>query len=177
MIASTQTNHPIAGGKPAARVSDPLAYSTAKLKSAGLRITQPRLAILAELAKQPQPISTEALHLLLGTEKCDLVTVYRCLSAFDEIGLVRRTFLHSGTALYEINLGQPTRYHVVCKTTNRVEELDAETSADLGRSLRHIEEKLRAAGYEDVGHMVEFFGKAPHGGRVGQAASTHVTTR
>ena len=177
MIASTQTNHPIAGSKTATRAPDPVAYSTAKLKSAGLRITQPRLAILAELAKQPQPINTEALHLLLGAEKCDLVTVYRCLSAFEEIGLVRRSFLHSGTALYEINLGQPTRYHVVCKTTNRVEELDAETSAELGRSLRQIEERLRARGYEDVGHMVEFFGKAPPGGRIGHAASTHGATR
>lgn len=177
MIASTQTNHPIAGGRPAARVSDPVAFSTAKLKAAGLRITQPRLAILAELAKQPQPINTEALHMLLGADKCDLVTVYRCLSAFEAIGLVRRSFLHSGTALYEINLGQPERYRVVCKATNQVQDLDAETSADLSRSLRQIEEKLRARGYEDVGHIIEFFGKAPQGGRLGQAASVPSSTR
>jgi Fur family ferric uptake transcriptional regulator len=171
MIASTQTNHPLAGGKAGSKSQTPIEFATAKLKAAGLRITQPRLAILAELAKRAQPASIEKLHDDLGTSTCDLVTVYRCMAAFEEIGLVRRAFFHNGTALYEINLGQPTRYHVVCKATDRVEELDAETSAELNRTLRQIEEKLRARGYADLGHIVEFFGVAPTGGRVGQAAT------
>jgi len=175
MIASTQTNHPLAGGKPGSKSPAPVEFATAKLKSAGLRITQPRLAILAELSKQTQPISIEHLHEKLGAHTCDLVTVYRCMAAFEEIGLVRRAFFHNGTALYEINLGQPTRYHVVCKNTNRVEELDAVTSAELNRTLHQIEEKLRAAGYEDLGHIVEFFGVAPQGGRVGQASRAAAT--
>ncbi|MSU22325.1 MAG: transcriptional repressor [Opitutus sp.] len=161
MIASTQTNHPLVGGKPGAKALSPVEFATAKLKSAGLRITQPRLAILAALSKQPQPVSIEQLHLDLGSGACDLVTVYRCMAAFEEIGLVRRAFFHNGTALYEINLGQPTRYHVACKETNRVEELDAATSAELNRALREIEDKLSARGFTDVGHIVEFFGVAP----------------
>jgi Fur family ferric uptake transcriptional regulator len=169
MIASTQTNHPLAGGKSGSKSPAPVEFATAKLKSAGLRITQPRLSILAELSKQTQPVSIEQLHDRLGAKTCDLVTVYRCMGAFEEIGLVRRAFFHNGTALYEINLGQPTRYHVVCKTTNRVEELDAETSAELHRTLHQIEEKLRTRGYADLGHIVEFFGVAPQGGRVAQA--------
>jgi Fur family ferric uptake transcriptional regulator len=172
MIASTQTNHPLADGKPGAKTQTPTEFATAKLKSAGLRITQPRLAILAALGKRTHPTSIEQLHDELGAEACDLVTVYRCMSAFEEIGLVRRAFFHNGTALYEINLGQPTRYHVVCKTTDRVEELDAESSAELHRTLRQIEEKLRARGYSDIGHIVEFFGVAPHGSRVGTQAIT-----
>lgn len=170
MIASTQTNHPLAGGKPGDKSPTPVEFATAKLKSAGLRITQPRLAILAELSRQTQPVSIENLHDKLGASTCDLVTVYRCMAAFEEIDLVRRAFFHNGTALYEINLGQPTRYHVVCKTTNRVEELDAETSAELHRTLHQIEEKLRARGYVDLGHIVEFFGVAPTGGRIGHVA-------
>jgi len=172
MIASTQTNHPLAGGKTGSKALTPIEFATAKLKSAGLRITQPRLAILAGLSKRAQPTSIEQLHEELGASACDLVTVYRCMAAFEEIGLVRRAFFHNGTALYEINLGQPTRYHVVCKATDRVEELDAETSAELNRTLTQIEEKLRARGYAELGHIVEFFGVAPHGGRVG-AHATH----
>ena len=89
------------------------------------------------------------------------------MAAFEEIGLVRRAFFHNGTALYEINLGQATRYHVVCKATNRVEELDAATSAELNRTLRQIEDKLSARGFTELGHIVEFFGVAPatHSGR------------
>src|SRR5437868_3303257 len=147
MIASTQTNHPLTGGKPGAKTPAPVEFATAKLKSAGLRITQPRLAILAELSKQPQPISIEMVHDHLGANTCDLVTVYRCMAAFEEIGLVRRAFFHNGTALYEINLGQPMHYHVVCKATNSVDELDGETSAELHAALAKIEEKLKARGY------------------------------
>jgi len=172
MIASTQTNHPLAGAKAGSKTQTPIEFATIKLKSAGLRITQPRLTILAALSKYRQPTSIEQLHGELGSDACDLVTVYRCMAAFQEIGLVRRAFFHNGTALYEINLGQPTRYHVVCKTTNRVEELDPDTSAELNRTLQQIEEKLRARGYTDLNHIVEFFGVAPQGGRVGSQAHT-----
>jgi Fur family ferric uptake transcriptional regulator len=166
MIASTQTNHPLSGnGKTTARTGNAVELATAKLKSAGLRITQPRLAILASLSGRAQPTSIEQLHEDVGTDNCDLVTVYRCMAAFEEIGLVRRTFFHNGTALYEINLGQPTRYHVVCKSSNRVEELDVDTSEELRRAIEHVQEKLRAKGYADVGHIVEFFGVAPQPSR------------
>ena len=166
MIASTQTNHPLSGNvKAAVRTPSAVELATAKLKSAGLRITQPRLAILAALSKRAQPTSIEQLHEDVGAENCDLVTVYRCMAAFEEIGLVRRAFFHNGTALYEINLGQPTRYHVVCKSTNRVEELDAETSDELRRAIEAVQEKLRGRGYGEVGHIGEFFGVAPQNTR------------
>ncbi|MDO8539928.1 MAG: transcriptional repressor [Opitutaceae bacterium] len=144
--------------------------ATAKLKLARLRITQPRLAILASLSKRDQPSSIEQLHEDVGPENCDLVTVYRCMAAFEEIGLVRRAFFHNGTALYEINLGQPTRYHVVCKQTNRVEELDPATSDELRRAIEVVQEKLRGRGYSGVGHIVEFFGVAPQPSRTSAPA-------
>jgi Fur family ferric uptake transcriptional regulator len=177
MIASTQTNHPLAGGKLGNRTPSPVEAATARLKAAGLRITQPRISILAALSQCSKPVSIEQLHTDLGGTSCDLVTVYRCVAAFEEIGLVRRAFFHNGTALYEINLGQPARYHVVCKATDRVEELDAETSAELNRTLSQIEDKLRARGYADVGHIVEFFGISPQGGRVAAQTSARASTR
>ncbi|MES2693551.1 MAG: transcriptional repressor [Verrucomicrobiota bacterium] len=172
MIASTQTNHPLSGNLTTshAKAPTPVDLATAKLKSAGLRITQPRLAILAALSKRAQPTSIEQLHEDVGGENCDLVTVYRCMAAFEDIGLVRRTFFHNGTALYEINLGQPTRYHVVCKSTNRVQELDAETSDELRRAIETVQDKLRTRGFANVGHIVEFFGVAPQNARAAAPA-------
>ena len=161
MIASTQTNHPLAGGQADARAPSALELATTKLKAAGLRITQPRIAILAALNKCEKPVSIELLHAELGSAACDLVTVYRCMAAFEEIGLVRRAFFHNGTTLYALSLDKTKRYHVVCKETNRVEEIDAETSADLKTSIERVEEVLRTRGYADVGHIVEFFGTAP----------------
>src|SRR3954471_14217479 len=163
MIASTQTNSPLSGnGKGAARTPSAVELATSKLKAAGLRITQPRLAILAALSNRAQPTSIEQLHTDVGADNCDLVTVYRCMAAFEDIGLVRRAFFHNGTALYELSLGQPPKYHVVCKATNRVEELDPELAAELRTAVEAVQEKLRAAGYANVGHIVEFFGDAPH---------------
>ena len=165
MIASTQTNYPLSGNGKASRAPSAVDLATAKLKSAGLRITQPRLAILAALSNRAHPTSIEVLHADVGTENCDLVTVYRCMAAFEDIGLVRRAFFHNGTALYEMNLGQPARYHVVCKSTNRVDEIDPATADELRRTIEAVQEKLRARGYGEVGHIVEFFAVAPQNAR------------
>lgn len=159
MIASTQTNSPLAVGQ--ATPVSAIESACIKLKAAGLRITQPRIAILSDLIRRNQPTSIEELHEKLGNEACDLVTVYRCMGAFEEIGLVRRSFYHNGTSLYAINLGEPTRYHVVSKATKGVEELDSETAAELRNTLLSIEEKLRARGYTNVTHIAEFFGTPP----------------
>ena len=170
MIASTQTNYPLSGNNNTSRTPSAIEFATSKLRSAGLRITQPRLAILAALGNRAQPTSIEQLHLDVGTQNCDLVTVYRCMAAFEDIGLVRRAFFHNGTALYEMNLVQPTRYHVVCKSTNRVEEIDSATAEELRRSIEAVQDKLRARGYGDVGHIVEFFAVAPKNGRISAPA-------
>jgi len=167
MIASTQTNSPLAGhNSQEARAGTRLDLATARMKSGGLRVTQPRMAILAALCRQEQPVTIEQLHADVGAETCDLVTVYRCMSAFERIGLVARAFFHNGTALYRIELGQAERYHVICKTTNQVEELDAESAAELRRAIEAIEVRLRARGYTDVSHLVEFFGVSAGSGRL-----------
>lgn len=160
MIASTQTNHPLTGVA-SEKEQTPVELACYKLKEAGLRITQPRVSILAALIKAGRPTSIDALHGDLGSNSCDIVTVYRCMAAFESIGLVRRAFLINGTSLYEINLGDPNRYHVVCKETNKVEELDEASVAELRRAVAMVEETLRAKGFAEVGHIVEFFGKAP----------------
>lgn len=160
-MASHSLHLPHPGIGKAIRNSSPVELATSRLKSAGLRITQPRLAILEVLSRREHPTSIEQIHDEVGADNCDLVTVYRCMAAFEEIGLVRRAFFHDGTALYEMNLGRPARYHVVCKATNRVAELDTETADELRRSIAAVQEKLVARGYRDVGHIVEFFGVAP----------------
>jgi Fur family ferric uptake transcriptional regulator len=149
------------GKSSASKPQTPLNVACARLKAAGLRITQPRIAILAALAKRGQPTTIEQIHADLETGSCDLVTVYRCLSAFEDIGLVRRSFFHNGTSLYALSLGDEHPYHVICKETNRVQEIDPETTAELRRNVVQIEELLKSRGYNNVTHVVEFFGLAP----------------
>lgn len=161
MIASTQTNHPLTGEK-ATRPANtsPLNQAISRLRAANLRVTQPRIAILEVLIQFGRPASIEQIHDVLKRSACDLVTVYRCLSVFEQLGLVRRSFLPSGTSLYEISLGETSRYHVICKESHRVEEIDKQTTAELRVAVAGIEEKLAAKGYTHLSHVVEFFGIA-----------------
>jgi Fe2+/Zn2+ uptake regulation proteins len=161
MIASTQTNHPLASVS-AAKSPASLDLACARLKAAGLRITQPRVAILEALLKRTAPASIEQIHNDLADSACDLVTVYRCLAAFQEVGLVRLCYFHNGTSLYQIALDDDNApYHIVSKNTNEVSELDPESSAELRAVVRRIEDTLRARGYTDVSHLVEFFAQKP----------------
>jgi Fur family ferric uptake transcriptional regulator len=161
MISSTHTNHPI--GEIAQNSPNALALQIAcnRLKSAGLRITQPRIAILETLIKRALPASIEQIHAELSNSACDLVTVYRCLAAFEELGLVRRCFFHNGTSLYQISLDDTPSYHVIDKSANLVAELDPDLAMELRENMKEIERKLIARGYTNVSHMVEFFGRAP----------------
>jgi Fur family ferric uptake transcriptional regulator len=159
MIASTQTNHPLQGGQETSPTTDRVDLACSRLRASGLRITQPRIAILKVLMCHDGPVSIEQIHTELTTKSCDLVTVYRCLAAFEEIGLVRRAFFHNGTSLYQMSDHQQAVYHVVTKDTGEIQSLDPATSAALAKAIGTIEDSLRSQGYTEVNHIVEFFAK------------------
>jgi Fur family ferric uptake transcriptional regulator len=154
MIAATQSNHPLAGVAPAGSASA-VEIGVARLRAHGLRITKPRVALLETLARQSGPVAIEQLHEAVSREACDLVTVYRCLAAFEDIGLVRRSFLHNGTSLYELVLGAaPQHYHLICKSCGKTDRVDY-------FPIEGVERVLRERGYTHVSHLVEFFGLCP----------------
>ena len=161
MIASTQTNHPLVEADAGGPAGTALERACTQLKSAGLRITRPRIAILQALFKRTRPASIEQIHEDLADSACDLVTVYRCLAAFEELGLVRRCYFQNGTSLYQIQMGAEPEYHVVTKDTNVVESLDPALATELRTVIQKIETSLKGRGFGDVGHIVEFFGNAP----------------
>jgi Fur family ferric uptake transcriptional regulator len=160
-MASIETKRSERNGGVAEARTASMEVACARLKSAGLRVTQPRLAILSALVRRGLPATIEQIHGELGGTRCDLVTVYRCMSAFEGIGLVRRTFSPGGTGVYAIDLGGAPRYHVLCRRTQRMAELEAASAGDLTRALERAENSLREMGYTDVRHVVEFFGVAP----------------
>jgi Fur family ferric uptake transcriptional regulator len=148
------------GGISRAEFPAVLDAACARLKASGLRLTRPRLAILSELIRKGAPASIEDLHFRIGASRCDLVTVYRCIAAFEAAGLVRRDLFLRGSWLYSLRLDGPERFHVACRATGRVAELDAESAAALSRALHAAEEKLLARGFTAIGHVVEFSAQA-----------------
>ncbi|MCC5022673.1 MAG: transcriptional repressor [Candidatus Synoicihabitans palmerolidicus] len=126
--------------------------------SPGYSMTQPRIAILEVLIKRSLPASIEQIHAeVLANIACDLVTVYRCLAAFEELGLVHRCFFHNGTSLYQIALDDSPAYHVVDKNVNSVGERDIDLAIELREAVQEIEKKLIARGFTNVSHMVEWW--------------------
>jgi Fur family transcriptional regulator, ferric uptake regulator len=161
MISSTQTNHPLTTVTTAsAETTGALEQACGRLKAAGLRITQPRISILNALIKRSEPATIEQIHLDLKDSACDLVTVYRCLAAFEELNLVRRCFFHNGTSLYQIQLNNDPVYHVVSKEGAILETLPADLAQELSAVITKVETELKSRGYTDITNMAAFFANA-----------------
>jgi Fur family ferric uptake transcriptional regulator len=171
MIASTQNNNPNPGdtATPGSSLDERLDVLCARLKASGLRITQPRVSILQVLLRHDSPVSIETLHSELARARCDLVTVYRCLAVFEELGIVQRGFYHNGTALFQIaEVGRPA-YHVVNRTTGGVTTLDPALTAEVHSTVKALENRLKERGYTDLTHIVQFFSRdlGPDGKPIG----------
>jgi len=154
MIAATQSNHPLATVTTQTAAASPLEEARTRIHHAGMRITKPRVAIIESLLRHNGPISIEHIHQEMGHDVCDLVTVYRCLAAFESLDMVRRSYLHNGTCLYEVTLGKQRHYHIICKECGRTEHVDYFPVEGMVRMLTD-------RGYTQVSHVVEFFGVCP----------------
>jgi len=154
MISATHSNHPMGPVSHAVSEDSPLSEALARIRNAQMRITKPRVALIESLIQHKGPVSIERIHQDVGAEVCDLVTVYRCLAAFETLGLVRRSYLHNGTCLYELTLGSQHHYHIGCKSCGKTERVDY-------FSVEGMERMLQDRGYTEVSHVVGFYGICP----------------
>jgi len=94
------------------------------LRSAGLKVTSPRLKVLNILeSSNVRHMTAEAVYraLLESGEELGLATVYRVLTQFETAGLVARHNFEGGTAVFE--LADKTHHdHMVCLETGKVIE-------------------------------------------------------
>ncbi len=142
---------------PSARAADHSELA-ARLRKSGLRVTDPRIALLALLARCPQPITIERLFELMGDEGCDLVTIYRTMATFEKAGLVYRSgFSDRGAALYSSQTDSPRRYPLVRRGSSIIEHLDEASTDELQAAIDHVVQRLKAKGYGDLDYIVEFF--------------------
>jgi Fur family transcriptional regulator, ferric uptake regulator len=88
-----------------------------QLRGAGLKITQGRLAVLAELGRARTPMSHGDVADKLVGAQLDRVTVWRILVALTEAGLVDRTDLGDHTWRFELRsaaTGHDPHPHFMC---------------------------------------------------------------
>ena|SRR3990167_1323737 len=94
------------------------------LKKVGLKVTTPRLLILAVLEKHAEHhLSAEEIYrsLLEAGEEVGLATIYRVLTQFEVAGLIKRLHFEGGQSLFELNDGEH-HDHLVCTKCGQVEE-------------------------------------------------------
>ena len=118
------------------------------------RVTEPRKAMLRILTQEHGPFTAEEVHRRLAKGSCDLVTVYRSLTAMEEINVVRRCDFGDGSYRYEINMGEHHHHHIICRVCHSVKTLDLCVADGLERIARQM-------GYAKVTHMLEIFGVCP----------------
>lgn len=102
----------------------PVEVFTEQLRSAGLRATAPRLAVLAALRREPHA-GTDAVVRRARAELGAVSTqaVYNVLATLAGTGLVRRIEPAGSVALYELRVGD-NHHHVVCRSCGAVADVD-----------------------------------------------------
>ena len=94
------------------------------LRGTGLRITQPRVAVLRALGAAPHADTAT----VLGAVREELASVshqavYNVLDALTDAGLVRRIQPAGSVARYELRRGD-NHHHVVCRSCGAVADVD-----------------------------------------------------
>ncbi len=121
-----------------------------ELRTAGLRATTQRVALLQALLSSRGPLSVEALT-KASKGAYDLATAYRTLDALVLAGLAKRIELSQGRALFEAS--SEHHHHVVCTTCGKIVDIDA----CLPQGIDALVQK--ASGFAAISdHPLEFFG-------------------
>ena len=100
-----------------------------ELRTAGLRVTRPRLSVLSVLAERPHAdadtivTDARALHPSLSPQ-----AVYGVLKAFVAVGIARRIEPAGAPALFELRVGD-NHHHLVCRGCGVVVDVDCVVGA------------------------------------------------
>jgi Fur family ferric uptake transcriptional regulator len=123
------------------------------LRKVGLKVTHPRLRILALLEEAtPRHMTAEDIYrALMGVgDEIGLATVYRVLTQFEAAGLVLKHNFEGGQAVYELDRGEH-HDHMVDIETGKVIEFSSD-------EIEALQEKIAAEhGYEIEEHSLVLY--------------------
>lgn len=117
-----------------------------------MRLTNPRKRLIEVLESAKRPLSAEEILRFDGSGSLDLVTIYRNMAVFCELGFTQTIQLETGKQLFELKQGDHDHHHhIVCRQCHRVVRLDLCFGGELEKYAREM-------GYTDVTHTFEVFG-------------------
>lgn len=93
------------------------------LKDRGYKITKPRLAVLDVLSKAELSLSAYDIEERIPKNiPTNVVTVYRVLNVFEELGIVHRIHTKEGYVRCDFELQHGCHYFAVCDKCGRTDE-------------------------------------------------------
>jgi Fur family peroxide stress response transcriptional regulator len=90
---------------------------------AGIKLTHQRLEIFRELMSVNDHPSAELIHKRLHKKHPTIAidTIYRTLSTFDELGLVKKLYIMNERTLFDTNV--TTHHHFICTHCKKVKDI------------------------------------------------------
>jgi Fur family transcriptional regulator, ferric uptake regulator len=125
-----------------------------RLRDREVRSTRQRLAVLEELAREPNDATATQLWRRMRARRnqgIGLATVYRTLSLLEERGIIDSLSHHAGERCFRL-CGDEHHHHLVCEKCHRVVELE---HCDLGR---WVDEAAQRHGFTANEHSMEIAG-------------------
>ena len=104
-----------------------------RLRSAGLRVTRPRLALLRLVSDAGhRHITVENLHeeAIAAAIPVSLATVYNILHQFTAAGLLRKVLIAPGRLYFDTNVDE--HHHFLCELTGMLQDIPEKDIAVLG---------------------------------------------
>lgn len=127
------------------------------LKSAGLKVTLPRIKVLEIFrSAETRHLSAEDVYHRLAGQQAEigLATVYRVLTQLEEAGMLARNTFNAGKAVYELNEGKH-HDHLICLDCGRTEEF---LDSTIEKRQKAIAESF---GYVLRDHQMALYGYCP----------------
>lgn len=131
-------------------------HALKELRTAGYRITMPRVQVIRALADTKKALSAYAIHekIISGGGKIDVVSVYRILSTLQEVGLIHHIGVVDGYFPCRMENCHGKRSEVmICDETGDVMELHLPQAV-----VDAIEEQAKENGFETSTIKVEITG-------------------
>lgn len=126
------------------------------LAQKGYKSTKSRKAVLSILQKAETPLSAEDIFLRIkeSGQSANLSTVYRTLELLENGGLVEKSVINGGRAMYEL-VHSGHRHHLICTGCNRIVPID---TCPLVSMMKDIGRKTS---FDITGHRLELYGLCP----------------
>src|SRR3990167_10714281 len=124
-----------------------------ELRTAALKVTPKRLAVLKVLEHSDKPIDIATIIDYLETNdiKADPATVFRIINSFTDKGITKQIQLNEGKFRYE-HSSKKDHHHLICENCGGIEDISDTFITDIEDNIKRNKKFLVKR------HSIEFFG-------------------